>query len=165
MNGTKFKADCNSLLKDIPVNSPSLERAQALQSVASSNGFDWADIGPVFEKIYEELAELKAEVKSAQTNVLHDDYAQNVLRQDERIECEQQQKRLEDEFGDVLFCCVNLARFINVKPEQALASTNDKFLRRFQFIEKQLFESGSDFKEASLDELDEAWELAKKAGL
>jgi len=151
----KFIAEEQSLLKDISQALSPLERAEALQSLASEHGFDWPEIEPVFRKIEEELAELKAELKTA-----------NEMKAVEgSVESQQQRARIEDEFGDVLFCCVNLARFIKVKPDRALASTNEKFIRRFQFIEKCLFESEQSFESATLEQLDEAWDRAKLQGL
>ena len=130
-----------------------LIRAEKLQKLAAQHGFDWPNIKPVIEKLEEELAELKLEISKAE------------LQQDDETKNDQFiHERLQDEMGDVLFCCVNLSRFLKVKPEQALRSTNDKFIRRFQFIEKQLYEKGNVFEEATLEQLDDAWERAKKAG-
>jgi ATP diphosphatase len=145
-----FQAETNSVLSDVPSNLPVLNRAEKLQKRAAQHGFDWPNIKPVIEKLEEELAELKVEIAQAEAKSLDD---------------EQVHRRLEDEMGDVLFCCVNLSRFLKVKPEQALRSTNDKFVRRFQFIEAQLFDSGLTLENASLEALDRAWDQAKAKGL
>jgi ATP diphosphatase len=145
-----FQAETNSVLSDVPSNLPVLNRAEKLQKRAAQHGFDWPNIKPVIEKLEEELAELKVEIAQAEAKSLDD---------------EQVHRRLEDEMGDVLFCCVNLSRFLKVKPEQALISTNDKFVRRFQFIEAQLFDSGLTLENASLEALDRAWDQAKAKGL
>jgi len=149
-NSNKFQPETDSILSDVPSNLPVLNRAEKLQKRAAHHGFDWPNIKPVIEKLEEELAELKVELTKAEGKSLDD----------ERVH-----SRLQDEMGDVLFCCVNLSRFLKVKPEQALRSTNDKFVRRFQFIEAQLFESDLTLESASLEELDRVWDQAKAAGL
>jgi ATP diphosphatase len=145
-----FQPETDSILSDVPSNFPVLNRAEKLQKRAAHHGFDWPNIKPVIAKLEEELAELKVEIAQAEKTSFDD---------------EQVHKRLEDEMGDVLFCCVNLSRFLKVKPEQALRSTNDKFVRRFQFIEAQLFEAGLTLESASLEELDRVWDQAKAKGL
>jgi ATP diphosphatase len=145
-----FQPEIDSVLSDVPSNLPVLNRAEKLQKRAAQHGFDWPNIKPVIEKLEEELAELKVEIAQAEKTSFDD---------------EQVHKRLQDEMGDVLFCCVNLSRFLKVKPEQALRSTNDKFVRRFQFIEAQLLASGLTLESASLEELDRVWDQAKVKGL
>lgn len=149
----EFDAKVDSVLKGLSGGAP-LEHAKNIQLRASSHGFDWTEIAPVFDKVYEELEELKVEVDAA--------LKKGILGQKNLDD--PQYRRLRDEFGDVLFSCVNLARFINVEPQEALAGTNEKFTRRFQFIEKQLYDSDHCFENASLEDLDAAWEEAKKAG-
>jgi uncharacterized protein YabN with tetrapyrrole methylase and pyrophosphatase domain len=144
-----FDREKHSVLHRVSATMPALDRAELLQSIASSKGFDWDDIEPVFSKIDEEIAELKEALVLAKQNTGSVESLQ----------------RVEDEYGDVLFSCVNLARFINVKPENALNRTNEKFLKRFQFIERYLFESNIAFEQASLEQLDQAWDQAKHQGL
>ncbi len=146
----EFQLEKDSILSDLPSNLPVLNYAEKLQKRAAQHGFDWPDIKPVIAKLEEELAELKHELAQAKGKPLDD----------ERVH-----QRLQDEMGDVLFCCVNLSRFLKVKPEQALRSTNEKFIRRFQYIEKQLFDTGLTLENASLEELDAAWDQAKSKGL
>lgn len=150
LRSNTFQVETDSILSDVPSNLPVLNRAEKLQKRAAQHGFDWPNIKPVIEKLEEELAELKVEIAHAEAQSFDDEHVH---------------KRLEDEMGDVLFCCVNLSRFLKVKPEQALRSTNDKFVRRFQFIEAQLFESGLTLESASLEELDRVWDQAKAKGL
>jgi len=142
----KDSPKCKSVLEDIPRNLPALNYAEKLQKRASQHGFDWSDIEPVFAKVQEELAELKAVL--AQAN-------------DTTLTPEAIHQRMQDELGDVLFSCVNLARFVKVSPDQALRSTNTKFVQRFQYIEDQLAHSGRSLDDASLEELDCLWEQAK----
>lgn len=146
----KFDPKKDSVLSDVPNNLPVLNRAEKLQKRAAQHGFDWPNIRPVIEKLEEELEELKHELDQASEKQLDDEYVH---------------QRLQDEMGDVLFCCVNLSRFLKVKPEQALRSTNDKFVRRFQFIEQCLFDKGLTLDSASLEELDRVWDQAKAEGL
>ena len=127
-----------------------MKTAISLQTIAAHFGFDWPDIAPVFAKLDEEIQGLKHEVE--QSNIS----GKNAL--DNR-------KSIEDELGDVLFCCMNLARFLKVDPAQALQSTNNKFKRRFGFIESYVLQKGKKMQDLSLEELDKAWDLAKEKGL
>ncbi|MDN5851022.1 MAG: nucleoside triphosphate pyrophosphohydrolase [Nitrococcus sp.] len=117
---------------------PALPRAVKLQRRAARVGFDWDTPQPVLEKIREELAELEAELTAGAG---HD--------------------RIEDEFGDVLFTCANLARHLNVDAEAALRRTNAKFERRFRRVEAILHEAGIDVVSADLETLEAAWQQAK----
>lgn len=127
----------DSVLDGVPIGLPSLMTAFKLQGKAAKVGFDWDNIDPVWEKIKEELAELQDAVKNGQ-----------------------EQDR-EEELGDVLFAVVNLARFLKLEPETALNRTNNKFKRRFHYIEEQLKMSGIKWEKCSLEQLDELWEAAK----
>ena len=140
-----------SRLDGIAATLPAMARADKLQRRAARHGFDWPDIGPVFDKLHEELDELK----EAWAESTPDD-----------------RDAVEDELGDLLFVCVNLARFMKVNPEQALKRTNRKFESRFRGIEAELAAQGRNMDEETLDALDEVyrrvkqWEkaaLAKKA--
>ena len=117
---------------------PSLLRAERAQHKASHVGFDWDNKEGVWEKVEEELEELKAEIKN------------------------RNQVKVKEELGDLLFAIVNAARFENVVAEEALQETNDKFTRRFQYIEKKVAEQGKNLKEMTLTEMDEIWDEAKK---
>lgn len=136
------------VLDDVPNNLPSLKRAEKLQKRAAQVGFDWPDLPPVLAKLEEEVAELKAELAY---------FKGRDLREPEP------QQRLLDEMGDILFCCVNLARFIKVNPEAALRSTNQKFVQRFTYVEQQLRVQGKSLEHASLQQMDQLWEQAKQA--
>ncbi|MDU2064807.1 MAG: nucleoside triphosphate pyrophosphohydrolase [Sporomusaceae bacterium] len=127
-----------SQLDGIPGDLPSLLKAYKLQGKAKKVGFDWPHIDFVWQKVQEELAELKEAVAMGA------------------------QQAIEAELGDVLFSLVNLARFLQVEPETALNRTNQKFKSRFQFIEKRLAESQVLWENVTLDELDLLWEEAKK---
>ncbi len=139
-----------SVLKAIPVDADVFTKASMLQLKAAEFGFDWPSIKPVFQKLTEEIAELKEEI-----GIAFD--ADSIT--------EQHRHRMQDELGDVLFCCVNLARFMGVDAAQALHGTNEKFTRRFQFIENSLKLQGRNPDDLSLDELDALWNQAKKTGL
>jgi ATP diphosphatase len=131
-----------SRLDDIPGSLPALARADKLQRRAARYGFDWPDIGPVFDKLEEELGELREAWQNAQ---------QDPAEQD----------AVEDELGDLMFVCVNLARFLKVNPDQALRRTNRKFEARFQAIEVILQEQGRTMEGESLETLDEIWDSVK----
>ena len=129
------------LLDGIPLALPALSRSAKLQKRAARVGFDWPDLAPVLAKIDEELAEVTAEIE-------HDP---------------RDPDRIEDEIGDLLFVVANLARHLAVDPETALRRTNAKFERRFRALEADYAAQGKDPAEATLDQLDAAWERAKAA--
>jgi tetrapyrrole methylase family protein/MazG family protein len=126
-----------SLLDGIPKDLPALMKAYKLQKKASKVGFDWDTIEPVLAKLEEEIGELREAIRSA-----------------DRVE---QVK----EFGDLLFAAVNISRFIDADPEEALAGTNRKFMKRFAYIEQQLRLAGKHFDQTDLAEMDKWWEEAK----
>lgn len=131
-----------SRLDGIARTLPAMARAEKLQRRAARHGFDWPDIGPVFDKLYEEIDELKEAWQAAEDGTGERD-------------------AVEDELGDLLFVCVNLARFMKVNPEQALKRTNRKFEMRFRAIEEILAAEGRDMDEESLEALDAIWQRVK----
>lgn len=126
------------LLDTVLRNQPALMEAAHLTRKAAGAGFDWPSIDGVVEKLREELAELES-ARSAQAR-----------------------EPIEEEIGDILFTIVNIARFLNVDPEQALRKTNGKFRRRFSEVEAGLAGRGKDFKETTLEEMEELWQKAKR---
>lgn len=132
----------NSRLSGLARTLPAMVRAEKLQRRASNHGFDWPDIEPVFDKLHEEIDELKEAWHSA-------------------VSGHEASEAVEDELGDLLFVCVNLARFMKVNPEQALNSTNHKFESRFREIEKRLQSEGREFEQESLEALDAVWQAVK----
>lgn len=134
------RAEHTSILSDVPLALPALIRAEKLTKRASRVGFDWKAPAKVLEKLTEEMSEF------AQTIENSDDHAAR-----------------EDEFGDILFVLANYARLYGIDPEKALRSTNDKFVRRFQFIEQQLEREGIPLEEAGLERMDRLWVEAKAA--
>ena len=129
-----------SLLDNIPATMPQLLRAKKIQKRVASVGFDWQEIAGVIEKVEEELNELK-----------------------EVINTDNKQKALEEELGDLLFSVVNLSRHINVNAENALRKGNKKFIKRFQYLEKRIRHDGKELDDCSLEELEQVWQLSKKA--
>lgn len=127
-----------SLMENIPINLPALTRAAKIQGRAARVGFDWQTIEPVWEKLKEEVGEIH-----------------------EAIDQQMGKEKIEDELGDLLCVCVNLARHLDVDPEQALRRSNNKFERRFRYIESALAEKGSDPDQATLEEMDALWDEAK----
>jgi ATP diphosphatase len=129
----------DSALNGIPLALPSLTRAYKLQSRASRVGFDWPSIHGVSDKVEEELQELNEEIgRGAGSDALT------------------------DEAGDLLFAAVNLVRHAGVEPELALRKGNNKFMRRFQQVEKFVQEAGQEFSDTDLDTLDYYWDKAKQ---
>ncbi|HAO24537.1 MAG: nucleotide pyrophosphohydrolase [Methylophaga sp.] len=129
--------DKSSLLASADKELPALQYAVELQKTAAQIGFDWPHIDGVIAKIHEELDEVAAEL-------------------DDR-----DQTKLQEEIGDLLFAITNLARHLNIDPQQAIQQCNQKFLRRFRYIETQIFKQQKTLKTASLDELDALWDEAK----
>ena len=136
------KAESSSRLDGIARTLPAMVRAEKLQRRAANHGFDWPEVEPVFDKLHEEIDELKKAWYDASSG---DGPAEAV----------------EDELGDLLFVCVNLARFMKVNPEQALNSTNHKFEMRFRAIEEHLEREGRDLDGESLEALDAVWQAVK----
>ena len=127
----------DSVLSGIPVNLPALVQCEKIQNRAASHGFDWPEVPPVFDKVIEELEEVKEAWGSGD------------------------QAHIQEEIGDLLLVVVNLARHLKVAPEIALKESNKKFSRRFQYIEEQVEASGRELRDCELDELDTFWDEAK----
>jgi ATP diphosphatase len=132
------QAEPGSLLDGIASTMPALRWSSKLQKRAAHHGFDWDDIAPVFDKLQEEIEELKAEI-------VHDD----------------NQQRIADEMGDILFACVNLSRHLDVNPEQALRDSNLRFISRFTVVEQLLQKDGRQMDDCSVEELEDYWQKAK----
>lgn len=133
----KLKSGKKSVLEGVPKSLPALVKASRIQEKARGIGFDWDNKDQVWEKVQEEIQELKVEIES-------------------------DSNKIEDEFGDVLFSLINYARFIGVNPENALEKTNKKFIKRFQYLEIESKKDGKELSEMSLEEMDLYWEKAKK---
>ena len=135
-SGKKEKVK-ESILEDVPVHFPGLLEALKLTKKAAKVGFDWPETAMVFDKIEEEIGELKMAIE----------------REDKL--------NMEEEIGDLLFGLVNLARRFDIEPETALKETNRKFRQRFRFIERELKTRNKSLEEASLEEMDDLWNAAK----
>ena len=133
----KLQKGRKSVLDGVPNSLPSMVKATRIQEKARGVGFDWDNKNQVFEKVNEEIQELKTEVDN-------------------------NSNKIEDEFGDVLFSIINYARFIGVDPESALEKTNKKFIKRFKFMEKFSKKDGKSISKMTLSEMEEYWERAKK---
>lgn len=126
-----------SVLEGVPKSLPALVKATRIQEKVAGIGFDWENTAQVFEKVEEELQEFNNEVQNNDKN------------------------GIESEFGDVLFSLINYARFLDISPENALERTNKKFIKRFQFLEKQAKLKKRSFNEMTFDEMNAIWEQAK----
>lgn len=151
--------DAQSVLAGVSSKMPALLEAHKLSSRAAHVGFDWPDIEGLFEKLAEETAELRQELKSA---ALKGPSGKGIAGSGKPQIPPEQRERLEDEVGDLFFVLINIARFLSLDPESALRKTNRKFKRRFQWMEKQLRSSGRTPRQASMDELEELWQQAKE---
>jgi tetrapyrrole methylase family protein / MazG family protein len=135
------KATEANLFGNIPRSLPELKRAQKITAVAAQNGFDWKATPDVLEKLQEELREFNTALNN------------------------NDQSKIEEELGDLLFTLVNLSRFVQVDSETALAKTTNKFLQRFAYITDQLASLGKTPRQATFPEMDALWEKSKKNGI
>lgn len=134
----KMKEGKKSVLEGVPQSLPSMVKAMRIQEKARGAGFDWDEKGQVWNKVMEELQEFKT--ASEQEN----------------------KKRVESEFGDLIFSLINYSRFIDINPEEALERTNKKFISRFQYLEEKSKQRGLNLNEMTLAQMDEIWDEAKK---
>lgn len=130
-----------TVLGGIPTAMPAMIKAYRMQDKARGVGFDWEHKEQVWDKVNEELLELRHEIEN------------------------QDAANTEKEFGDLLFAVINAARLYGVNPENALEKTNQKFKKRFEFLESQTLQHGLNMKSMSLDEMDKFWNEAKKRGM
>ncbi|MCG8578119.1 MAG: nucleoside triphosphate pyrophosphohydrolase [Flavobacteriales bacterium] len=134
----KLKEGKKSVLEGVPKSLPALVKATRIQDKVKGIGFEWDNREQVWAKVEEEIAEFHEEVKSGD------------------------KAKIEEEFGDVLFSLINYARWIDVNPEDALARTNQKFIRRFQWMEEETKKDGKSISDMPLSEMDQYWERSKK---
>ncbi len=134
----KLKEGKKSVLSGVPKGLPALVKAQRIQDKVAGVGFDWERPEQVWEKVQEELSEFQAEVASGNA------------------------KNMEAEFGDVLFSMINYARFLKINPDTALERTNQKFSKRFAYLESKAKALGKNLHDMTLAEMDVYWEEAKK---
>jgi len=135
----KLKEGKKSVLSGVPKSLPPLLKAYRMQEKVKGVGFEWKERSQVWEKVNEEMTELKTEVE------------QNSSKE-----------KIEEEFGDLLFALVNYARYLGINPDDALERTNRKFIRRFQYIETQSAKEGHQLSDMSLEEMDAYWNRAKE---
>jgi tetrapyrrole methylase family protein/MazG family protein len=136
----------SSLLDGVSLKAPALMEAHQLSTKAARVGFDWQRLEDIFDKLHEEIDELRAAINS---------HAESAAEED--------QTRVREELGDLLFAATNIARHLRVEPEAALKSTNRKFRRRFHYIEEGLRKRGRALDAATLDEMESLWEEAKNS--
>ncbi|MEC5344478.1 nucleoside triphosphate pyrophosphohydrolase [Brenneria populi] len=136
----RCEKDRHSLVDDIPDALPALMKAQKIQQRCASVGFDWNSLGPVVDKVYEEIDEVMHEARQA------------VIDED----------KLGEEIGDLLFATVNLSRHLGHKAERALQEANRKFCRRFRQVEQLISQSGRTMEQATLEQMEAAWQQVKQ---
>ncbi|PSW18624.1 nucleoside triphosphate pyrophosphohydrolase [Photobacterium sanctipauli] len=134
------KGEDHSILANIPNAMPALTRADKIQKRCAKHGFDWDTLGPVVDKVREEIDEVMEEV----------------------IQVSPEQGKIEEEMGDLLFAVANFSRHVNVKPELALQRANKKFERRFREVEKTVLEQGKRVEDCTLAQLDAVWDEVKE---
>lgn len=134
----KLKEGKTSVLEGVPNSLPALIKAYRIQDKAAGIGFDWEHTAQVWDKVQEEIQELQVEISRNDVD------------------------KTESEFGDVLFALINYARFIHVNPENALEKTNQKFIKRFQLMEKNIKADQKEMSAMNLESLDQYWNATKK---
>lgn len=137
----KEKDGNKTVLEGVPAALPSVVKAHRIQDKARNVGFDWEERNQVWDKVYEELGELKQEIDKMDAD------------------------KMESEFGDFFFSVINAARLYRINPDNALEKTNQKFIRRFNYLESYAKENGLSLKSMPLEEMDKAWNEAKSKGL
>jgi MazG family protein len=150
----------DSLLASVSSAMPALLEGTKLSNKAAHVGFDWPDIGGLFAKLDEEVAELQHEVQQIPPPGPVP-VGRGIAGARDSSVPEELQQRLHDEVGDLLFVVVNLARYLNVDPESALRSTNRKFRKRFAHVEERLKVAGKKLEESNIDEMERYWQEAK----
>jgi len=151
--------DAQSVLSGVSSKTPALLEAHKLSSRAAHVGFDWPELEGLFEKLAEETAELREELKAAPVK---GPSGTGIAGSGKPQFPPELRERLEDEVGDLFFVLVNIARYLALDPESALRKTNRKFKRRFQWMEERLRASGRAPQQASMDELETLWQQAKQ---
>ncbi|MBS9433605.1 nucleoside triphosphate pyrophosphohydrolase [Photorhabdus hainanensis] len=136
----RAQKDLHSVLDDIPASLPALMKAYKIQKRCAAVGFDWDTLGPVLDKVYEEIDEVMDEAHQAVVD----------------------QQHLEEEIGDLLFAVVNLSRHLGYKPEIALQKACNKFESRFREVEKLILNQGQTLEAATLEEMEQMWQQVKK---
>jgi ATP diphosphatase len=149
-----------SVLAGVSSAMPALLEARKLSSRAAHVGFDWPEIGGLFDKLEEEADELKHELRQAPTPMKP--AAKGVAGSGKPRVSEELRQRLEEEVGDMFFVLVNIARYLSLDPESALKKANRKFKRRFQWMEEQLRAGGLTPQAATMEELESLWQRAKQ---
>ncbi len=145
----KLSEGRDSVLDGVPNQLPALQKAHRLQEKAAKVGFDWEKKDDVWKKVIEEIKEMHEIEESLLQNPIGNKH--NDL-----------QTKLEKEVGDVFFAMVNYARFLGINPEDALRLTNTKFIKRFNYVQQKVKESGKAINESNLEEMDKYWNESKK---
>jgi MazG family protein len=140
----------SSLLDGVSSKAPALMEAHQLSTKAARVGFDWRNVDEIFDKLHEEIDELRAAIRK---------------RSEAGADAEAEQQRVREELGDLLFVVTNIARYLSVEPEAALKLTNRKFRRRFRHIERGLEARGRELGSATIEEMEELWQEAKTSGI
>lgn len=140
----KEKGGNKTVLSGVPESLPALVKAYRIQDKVANVGFDWEKKEDVWEKVKEEIFELESELKNG--------------NKEEGI---RNKEEAEGELGDVLFALINMARLYKLRPDNALERTNQKFMRRFNYVEQKATEQGQSLKDMTLAEMDELWNEAK----
>jgi MazG family protein len=142
----KTESNDTSILAGVSSKAPALMEAHQLSTKAARVGFDWKSVDDIFDKLQEEIDELR-----------------HAIKEHTALKDEANHARVREEIGDLLFAATNIARHMQVEPEAALKLTNRKFRKRFEYIENALHTRGQSFDQTSIDDLEELWQEAKRA--
>ena len=161
---TKEKDGNKTILSGVPDALPSLIKAYRIQDKARNVGFDWEERRDVWKKVKEEITEFETEVEKAYNNAEQAHALGDSPHPDSAtIEAarEAAKQHATEEFGDVMFSLINAARLYKINPDNALEHTNQKFIKRFNYVEAKAKEKGQDLKDLTLEQMDAWWEEAK----
>ncbi|HEX7176168.1 MAG TPA: nucleoside triphosphate pyrophosphohydrolase [Pyrinomonadaceae bacterium] len=164
--GKEAKAEDASLLDGVSARLPALMESHQLATKAARVGFDWQNVEDIFDKLHEEIEELREAIREhgdTQTKAAGDADADVPAGGDAAPRAEANDTRMREELGDVIFAVSNIARHLGVEPEAALKLTNRKFRRRFRHVEHGLHAAGREPGSATLDEMEALWQEAKKS--
>ncbi|EIM73683.1 nucleoside triphosphate pyrophosphohydrolase [Nitritalea halalkaliphila LW7] len=173
----KPQGETRSVLSGVPRSLPALIKSMRIQEKARGVGFDWEDKAQVWAKVKEELAEFEEAYQPEKGSSPESLSSENATRKGETISSKEvlleeqkaleraessRQQAMEAEFGDLLFSLINFSRFAEINPEEALERTNRKFIKRFQYMERQAAAAGKQIDQLSFTEMDALWEEAKR---
>ncbi len=154
-----MKEGKTSILSGVPRTLPATVKAMRLQEKAKQVGFEWDNKEQVWEKVEEEMGELKSAISNWESGFQNQESAVDSQQSEVVNHQSSSHKKVEEEFGDLIFSLINYARFLRIDAENALELTNKKFIHRFTQMERQALQQGKDLNQMTLQEMDTIWNI------